>query len=683
MATATASRSRRKAPAHSRVDAVFIRKSSQGQNEDAQIDNVDKELKALGISVSDQYRFVGTVKRRRVRGNEGFNRLMELVEADRIGTVYIESQDRWGTADRVELFQLIGILREHNTRLFDLRAKRDVAEKDLTSELLAIVNSIKSEKELQDISYRSLRTRVSNFNENQSWPTGTHPFGYGKACRAEGKLLWVWQPVSRSRGQLFYPDKSGKLSPGPANVKIPQKSNRDITKLVPSNNKNHVATVQLVFNLYTKVGLSRRKISERLNKEGRTFYSKSFTYPFVTQILTNPAYVGDTHFGKTQTGELHSFDNEGRIVTLKGKPEQSQRDVSERIIKKNTHEGLIDRATWKRAQDKLSSERQRVSYPARNPAYYLKQIFVCGHCGKNLTGRSEQGKAFYVCSSYVNGKINGQPTECGYHRISHDDAEKLLMDKINELDLQYDSVASDEARSNIASQVERLNEHDEEAQKLWETYFKEGTQAFLEYIKRECRPNAKALAKLKEVAESFYGGAQILRSKSFDGLPMKIEEFRKIVASIDREGVEKAKDDANRLTEELRSYVKAQATASELSGKILQEEIARVEAEIKDCKLRTVPLTERLKTIWSGEDERAAERRKLRRELPALQNREKGEALRRLFNTVTLFWDRTFIQASEKPTRPRKTNREGRYRYTLRRDKIQWNMQTSNLTGSW
>jgi DNA invertase Pin-like site-specific DNA recombinase len=199
-----------------RVDAVFIRKSTQGQDEEGQKANVRNMLKERGVYVPDAHWFVGTVGRRKVRRNPDFARLMELVEADRIGTVYVESQDRWGTGDRPELFSLLGTLREHDTRLYDLRAGKDLTEKDLATEMLAFVNSIKSEKELQDIAFRSLRTRVNNFRDTGSWPTGSHPYGYGKECRAaDGKLLWVWQPVNRSRGQVFYPDAAGRLTPGP------------------------------------------------------------------------------------------------------------------------------------------------------------------------------------------------------------------------------------------------------------------------------------------------------------------------------------------------------------------------------------------------------------------------------------------------------------------------------------
>lgn len=451
-----------------RFDVVFIRKSTQGQDEQGQKGNVRTMLKDGGVYVPEEHWFVGTVSRRKVKDNPEFQRLMELVEADKVATVYVESQDRWGTRDRTELFSLLGILRQHGTRLYDLRARKDLTEKDLATELLAFFGSVKSEKELQDTSYRSLRTRVDNFKEFGSWPTGTHPYGYGKECRGkDGTLRWVFQPVNRSLGQVFYPGPDG-LAPGPENVRIPRKAKGDILRLVPSNHPEFVRAVKLIFDLYTQLALSRRQISARLNAEGLTFNGGPFTHPDVTNILTNPAYVGDTHFGKVQTGELNTFDPQGLIVEVKRKREQLRRDAAECLVRQNTHEALVDRPTWELAQKKLAAERARTSHAPRNPAYYLKQIFVCGHCGKSMAARTERcGKTgkrtvVYVCASYIQGRCGGYPSECGYHRISHDDAERLLLDKIRELNLAYHDAGSTQARDNLSERLARLGHEDEE-----------------------------------------------------------------------------------------------------------------------------------------------------------------------------------------------------------------------------
>jgi hypothetical protein len=159
-------------------------------------------LRDQGTHVPDRHWFVGTVSRRKVKANAEFARLMGRAESGQVGTAYIESQDRWGTADRPELFALLGALREHGRRLYDLRVGKDLTERDLATEMLAFVNSIKSENKLKDISYRSHGTGVNNFEDSGSQPTGTHPYDYGKRCStADGWVLWEWHPVNRSRGQ--------------------------------------------------------------------------------------------------------------------------------------------------------------------------------------------------------------------------------------------------------------------------------------------------------------------------------------------------------------------------------------------------------------------------------------------------------------------------------------------------
>lgn len=123
------SRTRTKATKR-RTDVVFIRKSSPGQDEAGQKANVENMLRELGVYVPAANWFSGTVSRRNVKVNAEFNRLMDLVEADLVGTVYIESQDRWGTKDRPELFSLLGILREHHPRSRDSGPLRAEATQD-------------------------------------------------------------------------------------------------------------------------------------------------------------------------------------------------------------------------------------------------------------------------------------------------------------------------------------------------------------------------------------------------------------------------------------------------------------------------------------------------------------------------------------------------------------------------
>src|SRR5262249_10468955 len=166
--------------------------------------------------------------------------------------------------------------------------------------------------------------------------------------------------------------------------------------------------VKLAYDLYTRAGLSRRQISVRLNAEGLLFNGGPFTHPDVTNILTNPVYVGDTLFGKLQSGELHTFDAKGLIVDARKRPDGRlpARDVAECLLKQDTHEALVNRKTWELARQKTAAERERTSHAPRNPAYYLKQVFVCGHCSKGMAARTDTDpdskvrRVYYGCSTY-------------------------------------------------------------------------------------------------------------------------------------------------------------------------------------------------------------------------------------------------------------------------------------------
>jgi hypothetical protein len=104
----------------------------------------------------------------------------------------------------------------------------------------------------------------------------------------------------------------------------------------------------------------------------------------------------------------------------------------------------------------------------------------------------------------------------------------------------------------------------------------------------------------------------------------------------------------------------------------LKGENDRLEDKIRKTKAATVRLSVRVEQALKADNRRRDERRHIETELPKLDGRERGEAFRRIFKTVTLYWKRSFHAALEKPTRPRKTERLGRYGYDLEWDRIEW-----------
>lgn len=678
-----------------RIDVALVRKSSTAQDERQQVANIKSMLILRNIEIPDDqdHWFKCTVPRADVQGNVEFKRLLNLIEDDKIGTVYVESQDRWGTNDVSDFFVLIRRLREHRTKLICLREDFDLTSTDDIDELRAFIGGMKSKRERSDLAYRVMRTKVNSFLASGSWPSGVHPFGFGKVCYAvDGKTVkWKWQPESRTVGQLIYVEK-GKDRPGPSKARLIRKELKsDVIKLIPSTNRDHVRTVRTIFDLYVNSAITFRSLAIRLNNEGRRFYDKLFTHALVRSIVMNPAYVGDTYYGKVRSGRIHTFDKKGVIVKVDHGDGKAARSEDEQLVKKNTHDGLIDRKMWNRAQEKLRDMRTRVTFAPSNPDYYLKQILVCGHCGKNMTGRTEvvprtkDRVVVYMCSSYVAGRSKGVASRCGAHRITHKDAEQLLMDKIKELNLEYETLKSVAARENRKELLANHEEFDLPLLNEREEFIQEGIDTFMQYH-REAGVTSRQVHKLLRDVQSWYisNGEPVRKNVHSEELWEHSKELKKLVERIEALAAAAASKKLVETRKKLNLYVEklVESDWGDAQKEILQNKINALEIEIKDQTARSKPLGERYRELSERWDDVESKYETLLDEMPGMESREKGESLRRLFKHVTLYWSREFVPASKVPARSLKTSRPGRNRFSLLKNKIGWEFEAPQLGGS-
>jgi hypothetical protein len=371
---------------------------------------------------------------------------------------------------------------------------------------------------------------------------------------------------------------------------------------------------------------------------------------------------------------------------------RTRRPVEERLVKEGTHDPLIDRHTWALAQEKLAWEREQLTVPdrhghchstriaSRNPDYWLRSLFLCGHCGRPLAGRTEtdwrsgKKRTVYVCSTYVKGRCGGHAVPCGYQTISHSDAEQLLLDKIKELNLVYDELASGGARDNLRQRLELLGQESARSEQLASDYVAERVETLNSYFTEVLGWKSPPVTGSGEGGDGWRFDPKA-RGKGKDERPDPYD--------VEAWDVQRAKRKLASLTEDHTALTLKWAKATDGMQAVLLDEIKRLEAERDHWQRRAVPLEERFEEIRAAEADRQDERQRLLAEWPALEGREKGEAFRRLFKAVKLFWERRYHPASERPTRPRRTNRPGRYSYHLDRSRIEWELPLSDLGDSW
>lgn len=199
------------------------------------------------------------------------------------------------------------------------------------------------------------------------------------------------------------------------------------------DNKNHLIidesaalVVRRIFQLYIS-GLGKITIAQTLNKEGipcpteykrlngskyrnakRLDSTTYWTYSTIHKILTNQIYIGDMVQNKNVRSKMHS---KAKILP-----------ASEWIIVKDTHEPIIDIATWNMVQDLLKRKARTLNLTSN--LHLFAGFITCGNCGRSMVYSDK----YYVCGTY---KRCGTHL-CSSHRVSEKFLHDLVLGKLNE-----------------------------------------------------------------------------------------------------------------------------------------------------------------------------------------------------------------------------------------------------------
>ena len=142
--------------------------------------------------------------------------------------------------------------------------------------------------------------------------------------------------------------------------------------LEPNENAD---VVRLVFELYTREGLTPGKIAQRLNElEIPAPKSDKWVKATIRSMLRNEHYAGKVVFNKIK--KVTMMEN-GKRVTKK--LSQAEDEV---IIAEGKHPAIIDPETWKLAQELVAQNpRVKHTHELKNP---FGGILRCGKCGNVL-----------------------------------------------------------------------------------------------------------------------------------------------------------------------------------------------------------------------------------------------------------------------------------------------------------
>lgn len=229
-----------------------------------------------------------------------------------------------------------------------------------------------------------------------------------------------------------------------------KKDPNDKHKLIIDNDAAEV--VKLIFSLFIK-GMGCRNICRELNNRGIPTPSQHMKMPtagnkwyesFVFKIIRNPVYQGTL------------VQNKRMKVSYKSKMTR-YRPKDQWIISENTHEPIIDKETFEKAQNLCSKVR---SGNLHSHNILLRGFMKCKECGHTIGVNQSTDKARYytLCNGYKRDPKSGY---CTAHIMRYEYLEELVLKDIRRMCKKCIDVASLENilknKSNRNKKLEEIN----------------------------------------------------------------------------------------------------------------------------------------------------------------------------------------------------------------------------------
>lgn len=204
--------------------------------------------------------------------------------------------------------------------------------------------------------------------------------------------------------------------------------------------------VKRIFSMYN-AGYGKISIAKKLNEEGipcpseykkmkgenyrnakRYNTTNYWTYATIHRMLSNPMYIGSMCQGRsirrTVRGKATAVDKENWIMV------------------ENTHEAIIDKATWEATQELLKKRGRQMDFESQIGLF--SGYIICGDCHRKFSKIRRGDKTYYVCGSYK----RYSKTICSNHEVKEEFLETLILEKLNEEITKLDSFDIPEEKSN-------------------------------------------------------------------------------------------------------------------------------------------------------------------------------------------------------------------------------------------
>lgn len=267
-------------------------------------------------------------------------------------------------------------------------------------------------------------------------------------------------------------------------------------------------------------------------------------------ILNNPVYLGQTTFGRTK-------------VKGKTKKKKVATDESEWIVVENTHEPIIDKATWNLAHDIMKNRRRETK---NGETQMFAGLVKCSDCGSalNVSRNAKTGKyTSFSCWVYKNyGK-----ERCTSHAIGYKTLYNIVLE-------------------NIRRQAECASGQKEKYLEMLKNQMEEKATQDIKSVKSELKKITKRIAQLEKILNKLYEDRALEKITEERYLSMNTNyeneynelKERQNVLSQQIENIETTEYNAETFTNLIEKYL----NITELNARILNELIEKIVVHEKE-----------------------------------------------------------------------------------------------------
>lgn len=267
-------------------------------------------------------------------------------------------------------------------------------------------------------------------------------------------------------------------------------------------------------------------------------------------ILNNPVYLGQTTFGRTK-------------VKGKTKKKKVATDESEWIVVENTHDPIIDKATWNLAHDIMKNRRRETK---SGETQMFAGLVKCSDCGSalNVSRNAKTGKytsfSCWVYKNYGKGR-------CTSHAIGYKTLYNIVLE-------------------NIRRQAECASVQKEKYLEMLKNQMAEKATQDIKSVKSELKKINKRIAQLEKILNKLYEDRALekiteerylLMNSNYENEYNELKE-RQNVLTQQIENIETTECNAETFTNLIEKYL----NITELNARILNELIKKIVVHEKE-----------------------------------------------------------------------------------------------------